>query len=1047
MSSHGEIFVNLYLDDSLITGQLASVFTQLLSSFTRLNIHDDNLHESTFLNTLEGNEASASAPLSALVDMVWKGLPLAKYQTTSPDFRTFIMTLLKVVNNAKGLKHIEPHMARIVLDSLQLTESRMVVMKLLEEHSPFFETLTELLFKYALARSNSGLTSFLLQHSHIRPNDRLQFEDVCMFVPTKTPYKSWVSSPCQDLLSFGQAVTPIEYAILTRSSSLLHTLCMSGVILDVQGRHGPDVLRRIDNNSSSFGEVLLFMLDEGLMSMTDASSILGEKFDTLILKRTFGETIQQNLISHLPAEQLLQWSIQNDRMSLADDLLEQGTTITEAGFFEAIQRGHLSIVNRALQAGADANSVDSHGAFPLRIAAERGDFLIVQSLLRHGAEIEPAWACSPMFWSIPSHEILKLFLKRGANHQVWDEYGFSPLCHFLLRRDPDAAMLLIDWGACLGRHPKRTPLWVPTPLQIAANKGYDAVVEKLLDRNIDVNEDPPLHNGSEPQDLTGDTALAGAIRNSWGRWTRLIDRLINEGADVNAVARYGDTPLSIALDHDDEAVVQSLVKAGASVADPEAFRAAATSGNLDFLCQSLEAGLCIDDVGAYALSNAVYSGKMHLGMKMRTVSFLIDLGARTGDMKLMQYFIEQNPELSQLLLSHGASPAEYEVSAVPFERYRSAQLRNNSAEVATALKIIRSMPSIEGELLKRSFLYGELILAAISGDVDMVKAHIDAVVNVASLRISPTRQATYNDRSALVVARLLQQNRPPSNWLPPARLFDHPEKHAPETPSQCLMTTGPQSSETDSLPELSDEGSQTSFLLGQTPDTGSSENANQCSPIYFDLSWPEVSDAEIIELESSDPDHCHLRKVTSECLLAAAVKGGPAVIELLHEVGLDVNGELSTLEGREFKKLHKTALRYAIQLGRYDSADALIQAGADVNAPADADRRLTALQAAAIHGHIGIACKLLKKGAEVNAPGGSFGGRTALEGAAEWGRLDMVQLLLDNGADITDSTFGETQYRNSTKFAKDEGYPAIARLIRRRRLSMGYSDLSCDDSV
>lgn len=168
---------------------------------------------------------------------------------------------------------------------------------------------------------------------------------------------------------------------------------------------------------------------------------------------------------------------------------------------------------------------------------------------------------------------------------------------------------------------------------------------------------------------------------------------------------------------------------------------------------------------------------------------------------------------------------------------------------------------------------------------------------------------------------------------------------------------------------------------------------------------------------------------------------------MLHDAGIDVNGELCTLEGREFTKLRKSALRYSIQLGKYDSADALIQAGADVNAPPDADRGLTALQAAAIHGHIGIACKLLEKGAEVNASGGSFGGRTALEGAAEWGRLDMVQLLLDNGADITDSAFREAQYRNSIKFAKDEEYPAIARLIKRHRLSMGYSDLSCDDSV
>lgn len=852
MANRGKLSVDMRLDNLLITDQLGSVFTQLLSSFTQLNIHDDNLQESTMLNYPDGHQISPSAPLSALVDMVSKSLPLVNgCQTTSHGFRTFIMALLKILNNAKGLKHIESHMARIVLDSLQLTESRMVVMKLLEEHSPVSETLAETLFKYALAQSNNELTTFLLQHSYIRPNDRLQFYASCNSVRAERLCKTRVSLPSHDPLSLGHAVTPIEYAIITCSRTLLQKLRMSGAIFDIQRRHGLDVLRRIDKSGSSFGEVLFFMLDEGLVSMTDASTILGDKFDTLLFRQTFGETIQQSLIPYLPPEELLQWAIQNDRMSLAEDLLEQGTTITETSFFSAIQQGHLSIINRSLQAEADANSIDSHGAFPLRIAAERGDVLIVESLLRHGAEVEPAWACSPMFWSIPSQDLLKLFLKRGANHQVWDEHGFSPLCHFLLRCDPDAAMLLIDWGACLGRHPKRTPLWVPTPLQIAANKGYDAVVEKLLDRNVDVNEDPPLHkynlsNGPEPQDLSGDTALAGAIRNSSGRWTRLIDRLINEGADVNAVARYGDTPLSIALDHDDEAVVQSLVKAGASLADPEAFRAAAASGNLDFLRQSLETGLCFDDVGTYALSNAVYSGRMHLGKKMRIVSFLINLGACTSDMKLMQYFIEQNPELSQLLLSHGASPAKYEVSTVPFERYRSAQLCNNSSEFVKTLKILHSIPSIEGELLKRSFFSGELILAAISGNFDMVKAHIDVVVNVASLSTSKTRQATYNERDALVVARLLQQNRPPSNWLPPARLFDHPEKHAPQTQSQSFTTTGLQFSETDylhdetgsagSLPEFSDEGSQTGFLSDQTHDTCSSENSSQCFPVYFDLS-------------------------------------------------------------------------------------------------------------------------------------------------------------------------------------------------------------------
>ncbi|KAF2135463.1 uncharacterized protein K452DRAFT_239329 [Aplosporella prunicola CBS 121167] len=133
----------------------------------------------------------------------------------------------------------------------------------------------------------------------------------------------------------------------------------------------------------------------------------------------------------------------------------------------------------------------------------------------------------------------------------------------------------------------------------------------------------------------------------------------------------------------------------------------------------------------------------------------------------------------------------------------------------------------------------------------------------------------------------------------------------------------------------------------------------------------------------------------------------------------------------------RTALQQAAESGNVDIVNRLLQAGADVNqAPADW-AGVTALQAAAIGGFLGIASKLLELGADVNACGAENDGRTALEGAAEHGRIDMVQLLLNAGADVSGTPFGTKQYENAVKFAKEQGYDAVARLLIRHRESLG----------
>ena len=111
-----------------------------------------------------------------------------------------------------------------------------------------------------------------------------------------------------------------------------------------------------------------------------------------------------------------------------------------------------------------------------------------------------------------------------------------------------------------------------------------------------------------------------------------------------------------------------------------------------------------------------------------------------------------------------------------------------------------------------------------------------------------------------------------------------------------------------------------------------------------------------------------------------------------------------------------TPLLYAVRQGFHESAEALLKAGADVNAPSKGDGT-TPLLMAIINGHFDLANTLIERGADVNAR--SEQGVSALYGVLniEWapkalypqpqahkqqklGYLDLMKILIDKGADV-----------------------------------------------
>ena len=127
--------------------------------------------------------------------------------------------------------------------------------------------------------------------------------------------------------------------------------------------------------------------------------------------------------------------------------------------------------------------------------------------------------------------------------------------------------------------------------------------------------------------------------------------------------------------------------------------------------------------------------------------------------------------------------------------------------------------------------------------------------------------------------------------------------------------------------------------------------------------------------------------------------------------------------------LGATALQAAAGGGHFTIVEALLHAGANVNAPADTHDGRTALQAAVEGGHRLLVERLLDEKADVNAVAAIFRGRTALQVAAENNHLDLIEILLQRGANIN-APACRRQGRTALQAASERGHMhVIERLL------------------
>ncbi|MBU0985530.1 MAG: ankyrin repeat domain-containing protein [candidate division Zixibacteria bacterium] len=285
--------------------------------------------------------------------------------------------------------------------------------------------------------------------------------------------------------------------------------------------------------------------------------------------------------------------------------------------------GHLATVNCLVAAGADIDVLNSGGYSPLLSAMAAGQVEVARALIQLGAGVNVTTndGKTPLMLSVQSGgaEMTKLILSRHPDLETADSYGRTALS--LVARESgsvEIAALLIDAGASINAVDR----FGSTPLELAAWRGFSAIVDLLLDRGARLPADPGrlnrmLTNATQtglprlfdlvvargadvsarnPNDgsYLHSAAAGGNIdilqrllrqglpineRDKYG-WTALhyaiargrVDAarlLLDNGADINAATLAGHTPLSVARDRERATLVELLTQQGANRQTPD----------------------------------------------------------------------------------------------------------------------------------------------------------------------------------------------------------------------------------------------------------------------------------------------------------------------------------------------------------------------------------------------------------------------------------------------------------------------------------------------
>lgn len=318
----------------------------------------------------------------------------------------------------------------------------------------------------------------------------------------------------------------------------------------------------------------------------------------------------------------------------------------------AAQSGHLDVVAFLLSKGASQFSLKPRWTSPLHLAAEEGHTAIAKALVKHDAASLTARntdGCTPLvvacFRNKPGVAEYLASKMENDDLDIRADNGFSAL--FWAVRNDNAR--LVHKLLVRRANPDGEKGDIISPLHLAMRTGRSEIAADLLDHEA----------SSHGLDREGKTSLHLAAASP--KCLPLIQRLLDEGLEVNAQSREGFTPLQWAVLSNSTANVEILLN---RQADPNKgtnlgvtpLHAASAIGNAEIVELLLSHQANVDAL-AYDMRKPIHSAAAHWksSVARKLVASQPDLSEIDGyGMTVWKYAESHEPTLKAL----GNAPAK-----------------------------------------------------------------------------------------------------------------------------------------------------------------------------------------------------------------------------------------------------------------------------------------------------------------------------------------------------------------------------------------------------
>ncbi|MCP5536604.1 MAG: ankyrin repeat domain-containing protein [Akkermansiaceae bacterium] len=362
-------------------------------------------------------------------------------------------------------------------------------------------------------------------------------------------------------------------------------------------------------------------------------------------------------------------------------LLNGGVSPDEVGhdnnplLLKAVKFRGMDTIKLLLDSGVNPSAAGKDGRTALHIAAEDGLMQCMDILLEAGADpdirddngVTPLWSAAHARGPVERWRGMKRLLTAGVDVNVPGSNKESLLGEMVRRNLFKEAVELINYGATVDEATDGNP----SPIEVAAEAGNDAMIAMLLSRGADGSNiiGEALDNGDiemlrllleagirpenwrDQESNAVDGIIASCVRKGQ---LQLAGLCLQYGADPLARGKEGQRPLHMAVAMRDAAMVSLLLEFGADpntyfgrpvsqsfleLTEKESMRwflknerrvtplmMATNNGDLAIMSTLIE-----HDAKKY-----VYTGKHHL--------YPVNFASRRGDIKAMQVILGQDPE-------------------------------------------------------------------------------------------------------------------------------------------------------------------------------------------------------------------------------------------------------------------------------------------------------------------------------------------------------------------------------------------------------------------